>query len=137
MVYEKSCGAVIYAVSNDKRLYLVERMKVGHFSLCKGHVESGETEHETAAREIMEETSLSVRFIDGFRETTEYSPRPGTMKTVVFFLAESDSTFTVPQECEVSEILWMDISSAVGTLTHESDRRILLAADEFINRNYN
>lgn len=134
MIKEKSCGAVIYTVSDGKRLYLIEKMKVGHYSLCKGHVEDDETEHETASREIMEETALSVRFIDGFRETTEYSPRPGSMKTVVFFLAQADSTNTIPQECEVREIFWLDIDSAVRTLTHESDKEVLLAADDFINK---
>ena len=50
MIHEKSCGAVIYTVSNGERFYLIERMQKGHTSICKGHMEGEETEHETAAR---------------------------------------------------------------------------------------
>jgi len=135
MIREKSCGAVIYTVSDGKILYLIEKMRVGHYSLCKCHVEHCETEHETASREILEETSLSVEFIDGFRTTIEYSPRHGHMKEVVFYLAKSISTDTVPQECEVSEILWLDFDLALKTLTHDSDRGVLTAANDFIKSN--
>lgn len=133
MIHEKSCGAVIYTVTDGKILYLIEKMRVGHYSLCKGHVEHGETEHETATREIMEETSLTVDFIDGFRTTIEYSPRHGSIKEVVFYLAKTDSMDTVPQECEVSKILWLDFDLAISTLTHDSDRGVLTAANDFIN----
>lgn len=40
------------------RVFLIEKMAKGHQSLCKGHVEGNETEHETASREILEETKL-------------------------------------------------------------------------------
>ena len=85
MNYEKSCGAVIYTVVNGKRLYLVEIMQKGHTSFCKGHVEENESEHQTAAREIREETGLEVKFVEGFRQTIEYSPYRDCSKTVVFF----------------------------------------------------
>jgi len=62
MIYEKSCGAVIYTVKDGQRLYLAELMRKGHVSICKGHVEEGESEHETASREIFEETGLRVEF---------------------------------------------------------------------------
>ena len=87
MIYEKSCGAVIFTEADGVRLYLIELMKKGHCSICKGHVEKNETEHQTAEREILEETGLSVKFINGFRESIEYSPYEGCIKTVIFFLA--------------------------------------------------
>ena len=74
MIYQKSCGAVIYTERGGKRFYLVELMQKGHCSICKGHVEGDESEHQTAEREIYEETGLSVEFVNGFRETIEYSP---------------------------------------------------------------
>ena len=52
MIYEKSCGAVIFTEADGVRLYLIELMKKGHCSICKGHVEKNETEHQTAEREI-------------------------------------------------------------------------------------
>ena len=70
MKQEKSCGAVIFYEAAGRRSYLIEKMRQGHLSLCKGHVEGRETERETALREIREETALSVELLDGFRETT-------------------------------------------------------------------
>ena len=98
MKQEKSCGAVIYTVTDGKRLYLVERMQKGHVSICKGHVEENESEHQTAEREIREEAGLAVEFIEGFRQTIEYSPYPGCSKTVVFFLAHTDDPNVTVQE---------------------------------------
>ena len=92
MIYEKSCGAVIFREETSGQrhdvLYLIEEMQKGHFSLCKGHVEKNETEHQTAVREIGEETGLTVSFLNGFRETVSYAPAPGIRKDVVFFLAK-------------------------------------------------
>ena len=132
MIHEKSCGAVIYFGSGNNRVFLVEQMRKGHISLCKGHVEAGENEHQTAAREIREETGLTVRFIDGFRHTVEYSPCGGTLKQVVFFLAESDSNQTVPQPEEVVRIRWLPLPEAISAMTYESDRETLRLAAGFL-----
>ena len=131
-VYEKSCGAVIYTEKDGRRLYLIELMQKGHRSICKGHVEKDETERQTAEREIREETGLTVCFLDGFRETIEYSPYEGCMKTVVFFLAKADSTEVTAQEEEVREISWLPFEEAVEALTFESDRDTLRKADAFL-----
>ena len=132
MKKEKSCGAVIFTEKDGNRRYLVEVMQKGHTSLCKGHVEGAETEHETAAREIREETGLTVEFIGGFRRTIEYSPYPNCMKTVVFFLAEADGTDVTAQEEEVREIRWLPFGEAVATLTFESDRETLREAEGYL-----
>ena len=133
MIYEKSCGAVIYAERNAARLYLVEWMQKGHRSLCKGHVEGDESEHQTAAREILEETGLSVTFVDGFRRTIAYSPYDDCRKTVVFFLARAESTCVRPQEEEVRAIQWLPLEEAMAALTFDSDRETLQEAEHFLN----
>ena len=133
MKYEKSCGAVIYTVQNGTRFYLVEQMQKGHVSLCKGHVEQDESEHETAIREIREETGLEVEFVEGFRKTIAYSPSTGCMKTVVFFLACAEHTSVRVQEEEVREIKWLTFEDAVKALTFDSTREILRLADAFLN----
>ena len=133
MLYEKSCGAVIYAEKDGRRLYLVELMQKGHRSICKGHVENDESERQTAEREILEETGLTVRFLDGFRETIEYSPYDGCMKTVVFFLAKADNTDVTVQEEEVREISWLPFEEALSALTFESDKETLRKAEHYID----
>lgn len=136
MIREKSCGAVVYYLhSNNEKYYLVERARKGHKSLCKGHVENDETETETALREIKEETGLTVDIDDGFRETIEYSPYPGCMKEVVFFVARAHTLDVTPQESEVSQIYWLPYSAAMESLTHQSDRDVLTKAREYILQN--
>ena len=135
MIYEKSCGAVIFTEADGGRLYLIELMKKGHCSICKGHVEKNETEHQTAEREILEETGLSVKFIDGFREIIEYSPYEGCIKTVIFFLAGTDSMDVTAQEEEVKEIKWLPFPEAMADLTFDSDRETLRKAEEFLRKN--
>ena len=134
MIREKSCGAVIWNGGAGERRYLIERMVKGHTSLCKGHVEGKETEHETAAREIMEETGLQVKFCRGFREIISYSPYPGCIKKVVFFLAEASRTDVVAQPEEVDHILWLPLEQALEALTHGSDREVLRKADAWLKR---
>lgn len=133
MIYEKSCGAVIYTEKDGRRLYLIELMQKGHRSICKGHVENDESERQTAEREILEETGLTVRFLDGFRETIEYSPYDGCMKTVVFFLAKADNTDVTVQEEEVREISWLPFEKALSALTFESDKETLRKAEHFLD----
>ena len=133
MLYEKSCGAVIYTEKDGRRLYLIELMQKGHRSICKGHVENDESERQTAEREILEETGLTVRFLDGFRETIEYSPYDGCMKTVVFFLAKADNTDVTVQEEEVREISWLPFEKALSALTFESDKETLRKAEHCLD----
>ena len=134
MIYEKSCGAVIFTEVDGIRQYLIELMQKGHYSICKGHVEKNELEHQTAEREIVEETGLSVEFIDGFRETIEYSPYDNCIKTVVFFLARTYSTEVKAQEEEVKEIKWLSFKEAIEALTFDSDKETLRKAEEFLSK---
>ena len=133
MRQEKSCGAAIYAARERETLWLVEHMRQGHTSLCKGHVEAGETEHDTARREIREETALSVEFLEGFRERIEYSPAPEVTKEVIFFLARAEGTDTTAQPEEVAAIEWLPFDEALAALTYGDDKRILTAAREFLD----
>ena len=132
MKREKSCGAVIFRAENTGRNYLILTSTLGHTTLCKGHVEGGETEHETAVREIMEETGLTVDFVDGFREVITYSPRPGRMKDVVFFLAQVSGGEPVCQPEEVAAIRFLPFGEALAALTHASDRDTLQKAHAFL-----
>ena len=132
MKQEKSCGAVIFREDNTRRFCLILKSTQGHTTLCKGHVEKNETEHETAVREIMEETGLTVDFIHGFRNVITYSPREGHIKDVVFFLARvSGGTLTCQPE-EVADARFLPFEVALESLTHASDKAILQEAHRFL-----
>ena len=133
MRQEKSCGAVLFREENGCREYLLLRSVHGHVSLCKGHVEGNETEHETAIREIREETALCVEFVENFREVITYSPKPDCMKDVVFFLARvSGGTLTCQPE-EVADAWYAPVDEAFAAITHTSDREVLEKAERFLN----
>jgi len=133
MKQEKSCGAVLFREEGGMRQYLILKSVKGHSTLCKGHVEGAETEHETATREIREETALSVDFVENFREVITYSPYLGCMKDVVFFLAQVIGGTLTCQPEEVAQADWLPFEEAAARLTHAGDRDILAKAEDFLN----
>lgn len=121
MKYEKSCGAVIF--SNDKVL-VIQQVK-GHWGFPKGHVEQGETEVETAKREIKEETNLDVNINEEYRYVEHYSPAEGIEKDVIFFVAEKTGGEIKVQEEEVIQTEWLLPKEALERVTYVSSKRIL------------
>ncbi|MFY9422494.1 MAG: NUDIX domain-containing protein [Bacilli bacterium] len=134
MIREKSAGAVVYFPDGENIYILIEKMKQGHYSFPKGHMEGVETEAETAIREIREETGLEVVLDTGFRKTVEYSPYPGCLKEVVFFVAKARNRDYRKQEEEIEEIYFLKADEAHELLTFDSDKAILKAALEYINK---
>lgn len=133
MKKEKSCGAVVYKKENDKIFFLIEKMKMGHYSLPKGHVEKNETEEETALREIKEETSLDVIVDTSFREVITYSPKDEVVKDVVYFIAKVIGGNIKEQEEEVIEIFFLEFEDALKILTYDNDKEILRKAKEYLD----
>lgn len=136
--YEKSCGAVVYSKNDGKIKYLLVCERSGFWVFPKGHMEEGETEHETALREIKEETGLDVTFIDGFRVKDEHNlareGRPEAIKQTVYFLAEYKEQNVAAQASEISQILLTDYQSALNTLQLDSFKRILTQAHHFLEQ---
>ena len=83
-IMEKSCGAIIF--NEDK--VLVVKQTSGFYGFPKGHVEIGETEKETAIREVKEETGLDIKIISDKRYTQSYIVKENVHKDVVFFIAK-------------------------------------------------
>ncbi|MCI2068911.1 MAG: NUDIX domain-containing protein [Bacilli bacterium] len=125
MKKESSYGAVVFSKDG---LVLIEHMALGHYSLPKGHIEKGESEEECALREIKEETGLDVKLDMSFREEETYSPYPGIIKTVTYFLAFIKGGKICPQESEVQEILFLNEEEGKKILTFPSDQEILVKA---------
>ena len=128
---EKSCGAVPV---NEKGEYLVLKHYGGHWDFPKGHVEHGETEEETALREVFEETGLNADLIPGFREVITYNIRGKVDKDVVFFIGriKSDSGKVELQLSEVSEFKFLPYDEARKLVTFETNRSVLDKADAFL-----
>ncbi len=132
---EKSCGAVVFTYEGGTRKCLIIKSVEGLCGFPKGHVENGETEMETARREILEETGVSVDFIDGFRHEESYTfVREGVRidKEVVYFLCEYKNQVPKPQESEIDEIYLLDFESAVEKLRFDSAKHVLREAEKYL-----
>ena len=132
MKKEKSCGAVVIQnIGGETKVLLIRHVK-GHWSFPKGHTEAGETEEETAKREIREETGLDVTLDTGFRQSIVYSPEEGVEKEVVYFLAQAARTETTPQPEEIQACGWYDFDTARDTVTYDNDRSVLAGAARYL-----
>ena len=134
MNFEKSCGALVYTREDGEIRYVIQRSLEGVYGFPKGHMEPGETEEETALREIREEAGLTVRLIPGYRETVEYPlpKKPGTMKHVVYFLAEYENQPLVPQPEEIMSAVLMAYEDAKVVLPYEYQKRMLTRARDLL-----
>ena len=132
---EKSCGCIIFKYDDEKLLFLVIKQTLGHFSFPKGHVEESDSEKDTALREVKEETGFDISFVGDFREVITYSPKPGVLKDVVFFLGNVIDGVMTPQEDEVSLIEWLSYEDALKVVTFDDDKNVLKKAYKYIVKN--
>ena len=137
MKYEKSCGAVIFRKAEEGwNVLLIRHTRGRHISFPKGHVEPGETESQTAEREILEETGLRVRVDRRYRAENRYNIRPDTQKLVVIFAALTEQAEITPQPEEIAEAFWLPVEEAAARLTYERDRKIMRDAFAHIQKYY-
>ena len=134
MTYIKSCGFVAYKRIENINHYLIIQSLNGDVGFPKGHMESGESELETAIRELKEETGVDVKVIQGFRRQIEYELRrvPDTIKQSVYFLGECTSDKIICQEAEVAEAGFIPYEDALKILTFEETKSILKDAEAII-----
>lgn len=104
---ERSCGVLPWREEGgEKRFLIVLETYSRCWSLPKGHMEAGETEEQTALRELEEETGLQARLDCSLSATIEYPIGHGCRKQVVFFpgLVEGDAA---PGAGEIDRCKWV------------------------------
>ena len=126
-LFQKSCGVLPYRITEGRREYLIVFEQFSQcWSLPKGHMEAGETEAETALRELWEETGLSAQLDTTRQAVIEYPISPIARKQVVFFPGlvtgsprtregEIEAFRWVPAE-ELGNYLFPDTVAAIGSL---------------------
>ena len=116
-LYEKSCGGIIfYKTRQNVKILLVKNNNGRYWSFPKGHIEDGETEQETAIREI-----------------SEYCPFGKIRKRVVFFLARAFTDNVRIQEEEIDSYIWVDLQQARKLCSYDNDLRIIEKAETTIH----
>lgn len=134
MKLKRSAGAVVFNDSIGENYYLVLLYAGGHWDFPKGGIEEGESELETALREVREETSLrDIRIIDGFKRVITYSYRSDEVvyKTVTFFLGHTRE-FQVMLSKEHKAYAWLKFRDALSQLTFRTAKQVLMDADAFL-----
>ena len=106
-LFRKSCGVLPYRVQNGKREYLIVFEQFSQcWSLPKGHMEAGETEVETALRELWEETGLTAELQEDKRAVIEYPISAVSRKQVIFFPGKVSGN-PVPHPGEIESFRWV------------------------------
>jgi len=137
MIEEISAGALIFRDDpvRSTRLFLVLHYPAGHWDFPKGAVEKGETEEQTAKREILEETGIRIdAFLLGFRKEIEYYYRRQNNlahKRVIFFLAQTSES-RVRISFEHSGYDWLTYDQLLRRLTFENAKNVLKEANAFL-----
>ncbi|NLV98242.1 MAG: NUDIX domain-containing protein [Clostridiaceae bacterium] len=122
--YERSCGAIVFREINEELRVLLVQHSASHWSFPKGHVEKGESDYETAIREVREETGIDIEITSDFSRASTYSPYPGARKTVVFFIGDYLGGSLRPQLEEVQRVAWLKPEDSMKYLVFDRDREI-------------
>jgi len=139
---EFSAGAVIYRKKDNAILFLVvysNRNKIWGFP--KGHLEKGETEKESAVREIKEEAGLEdLKFIEGFTGKVTYetiSKRPPfkgdkIKKYVTYFLCETGKQDIIVDGREITDYRFLNFSQTEELIKFTNLKNILRRAYDLL-----
>ena len=142
-VSETSAGGFVLAADGTARVALIGRLgRGGRIDWCvpKGHPEGEEDLRAAAAREVFEETGLHVEIIDSLGEI-QYEFQAGNKlisKTVHHFLMRQiggDLSVENDPDHEAVEVRWFEVDTLDQKLSHENERRIALAVQEWVVRN--
>ena len=113
---EKSCGCIII---KDQKVLLVYEKNRNFWGFPKGHMEDGETEIETALREVKEEVGLDVEIDKKRRYTLNYVIGNEIDKTTVLYIAKAKDGKIIMQESEIENIKWCSFEEALNMLTFD------------------
>jgi 8-oxo-dGTP pyrophosphatase MutT (NUDIX family) len=96
-------------------------------TLPKGRGMPGESDEQTAAREVREETGVEARIVERLGDVEYWYRRGGlrVFKTVGYYLCDYVSGDTADHDEEVDEARWMPLEQARTELSYPGERRII------------
>jgi 8-oxo-dGTP pyrophosphatase MutT (NUDIX family) len=122
---ETSYGGVV--VRGDDVIVIVPRGRRRVLGLPKGGPVAGEAPEETAAREVREETGITVTVVERLGQV-DYTYRRGgrrILKTVHFFLCRFEAGDTADHDHEVDDARWMPLTEARHRLSFPGERAMI------------
>lgn len=136
VIKEKSCGIIPVKFRKGTPVYLLIQHNVGHWGLPKGHKNPGETDKETAKRELAEETGLELRkiFKTPFVEKYLYRRSGKTFsKKVVYYIGLVKPGKVKMQKEEIKSYAWLNLKAAIHKLNYPEMRGIISQASKMVS----
>ena len=133
-------GLVLDSRGPDARGALIGRLdRRGRllWSLPKGHVEEGETEPQTAVREVREETGIQGEVVGKLGVIDFWFVADGRRvhKTVHhYLLVATDGLELSDEDVEVSEVAWVPVAEMAAKLAYADERRLLERVPDLLSR---
>lgn len=129
---EQSFGVIPVYRKDGQTYFLLIRHNSGHWAFPKGHAEPGESEMETARRELREETGIrdvtlypEPIFEERYTKAAWSDPRQTVAKTVRYFLGIVHDPHVRLQATEVQDYKWATYGEARAIITYDASRRLL------------
>jgi 8-oxo-dGTP pyrophosphatase MutT (NUDIX family) len=96
-------------------------------TLPKGRGKPGESEEQTAAREVREETGVEARILERLGDVEYWYRRSGlrVFKTVGYYLCDYVSGDTADHDDEVADARWLPLERALTELSYPGERRLV------------
>ena len=107
----------------------------GHWAFPKGHANKGESPKETAARELKEETGLTIeRFLSDEVLKENYAfffQKKRILKTVLYYIAAVKGEVVIQIE-EISASRWLPLNEATKSMTFTEGKNLCIRTIELL-----
>lgn len=139
MRYRLSCGVIpVYVTKKNKIQFLLVQGHGQYWGFPKGHKEGNETHHQTAVRELMEETQVTCEtYLKNtlFTERYRIPKKRGSdiIKKVVYFVGLVSDTHVVRQTTELKNHGWFSLEEAKGKLL-ENRMKMLKSVHDLVSK---
>lgn len=136
----ESAGGVVFRKHKKEVEVLLIQDRFGYWTFPKGKKEPGETDEQTALREILEETQVSGKIIKRLPSTLYHYPNEAgqdMQKIVTYFLVEYLDGAENPQEEEISHTKWFSVEAAEKLLSEKgypNNQPVFIAAKREISQ---
>ena len=119
-------GAVVRRVrpGKDPEILVIHRDRYRDWTLPKGKVEAGESVIAAAAREVQEETGVTIRLGPPL-DTVLYPLGSGATKEVRYWTGSPLEVTKRAPDDEVDVVSWLPVKAALHRLTFEHDKELV------------
>jgi bis(5'-nucleosidyl)-tetraphosphatase len=144
MKQEKSYGCIAYKRTREGEYVVLmvqhhpgENNAEGHWCFPKGHSEEGESEQETALRELEEETGITGAITLDEYADEEYSFAHNSeqveKRVRFFFCRVPDEAQVIEQEEEIADHEWLSLEDLEERATYPSSKAVARRAWEVLS----